>query len=486
MLFNSWQFAVFLPLVFFVYYALHHKYRWMWLLAVSYFFYMYWNPKLVVLISGTTLISYFCAIKVEETADRRGKKGWMLFGVLSSLLVLFFFKYFNFFAESVESVFRLLNLPVKDITLNLILPVGISFYTFQTLSYVIDVYRGDLKAERHLGIYALYVSFFPQLVAGPIERPGNLLPQLREETKFSYEDVTRGMKIMSWGYFKKLVIASSMAVYVDKVYDNVYEHPGFAMVLATIFFAFQIYCDFSGYSDIAIGAAKMFGKDLMINFKSPYFSKGIKEFWGRWHISLSSWFRDYVYIPLGGNRVSEVRHKVNLLITFLASGLWHGANWTFVVWGGLHGVYQVVETLWQKHFSSGKEKKEHWFAACVKTVVTFLLVCFAWIFFRANTIQDALFVVGNMFRNIRYFLPYLREGYDFLGLTKGKLAGLMLPVLVLFVYDYFDRKFDVIDKISSLAVWKRWLIYVVFLSSMICLVAASYGNASQEFIYFQF
>ncbi len=486
MQFNSWQFAVFLPFVFFVYYALNYKYRWILLLAASYFFYMYWNPKLVVLIAGTTLISYFCAIKVEDTEDRRMKKRWMLLGLLVSLAILFFFKYFNFFAESVEGLLRFLSLPARDFALDLILPVGISFYTFQTLSYVIDVYRGDLKAERHLGIYALYVSFFPQLVAGPIERPGNLIPQLKEDTRFSYEDVTRGMKIMAWGYFKKLVIASSLAVYVDKIYDNPYEYPGFAMVLATVFFAVQIYCDFSGYSDIAIGAAKMFGKDLMVNFKSPYFSKSIKEFWGRWHISLSTWFRDYVYIPLGGNRVSEVRHMVNLMVTFLASGLWHGANWTFVVWGGLHGVYQVAENFWHRHVSGGKGRKEKLPAAVIRTVVTFLLVCFAWIFFRANTIGEALFVVQNMFRNCRYFLPYLREGYDFLGLTKAKLAGLGMPLLLLFVYDYFDRRCDVIGKISSLPAVKRWLIYVAFVSCTICWVAASYGNASQEFIYFQF
>ena len=486
MLFNSWQFAVFLPIVFFVYYALNDTYRWIFLLGASYFFYMSWNPKLVVLIAGTTLISYFCAIRVEETPDRRGKKGWMLLGLLTSLAILFFFKYYNFFAESAASILRLFSLPARDLTLNLILPVGISFYTFQTLSYVIDVYRGELRAERHLGYYALYVIFFPQLVAGPIERPGNLIPQLREKTVFSYENVTKGMKIMAWGYFKKMVLASYLSVYVDKIYDHPQDYPGFALVLATIFFSIQIYCDFSGYSDIAIGSAKLFGKDLMLNFKSPYFSGGIKEFWSRWHISLSSWFRDYVYIPLGGNRVSFWRHKLNLMITFMASGLWHGANWTFVIWGGLHGFFQVAESIWNRWFPKNKEKKEFWLVGGIKRTATFLLVSFAWIFFRANTIGDALFVVRNMFRNIRYFIPYLREGYDFLGLTKAKLVGLLIPLALLFVYDYYDRKTDVIDRISSLPAGWRWLIYVVFVSGMICWVAASFGTASQEFIYFQF
>ena len=494
MQFNSWQFAVFLPIVFFAYYGLKHKYRWILLLIASYYFYMSWNPRLIVLIGGTTLISYICAMKVEDSQEKSRKKAWMMAALISCLGVLFFFKYFNFFSESVTALLRMLSLPVQDVTLQLILPVGISFYTFQTLSYVIDVYRGDLKAERHLGYYALYVSCFPQLVAGPIERPGNLIPQLKRETEFNYENVTRGLKIMAWGFYKKLVIATTMSVYVDMVYNDPQNHVGFAMVVATVMFAFQVYCDFSGYSDIAIGSAKMFGQDLMINFKSPYFSKSMKEFWSRWHISLSTWFRDYLYIPLGGNRVSRFRHELNLFITFVVSGLWHGANWTFVAWGGVHGGLQVLENEWKrwkkKHFTeSGQEDKKGWkgiLLGAVQTVFTFAAVCFAWIFFRANSIGDALFIIRNMFRNCRFFLPYLWEGYRFLELTKAKVAGILIPLLILAVYDYFDKRTDVIGNISRLKTGWRWTIYVMFVTLTICLVVSSQGNVSQEFIYFQF
>ena len=486
MQFNSWQFAIFLPIVFFIYYALNHKYRWMLLLGASYFFYMYWDPKLVVLIATTTLVSYACAIKMDEADSDKSKKGWMLVGVLTGLVILFFFKYFNFFSRTVTSVLRMMEIPARDYVLDLMLPVGISFYTFQTLSYVFEVYRGNMKAERHLGLYALYVSFFPQLVDGPIERPGNMLPQYKEETKFSYDEVTYGLKLMAWGFFKKMVIASSLAVYVDMVFDAPQEYEGLALIIASVFFTIQIYCDFSGYSDIAVGTARLFGKNIMQNFKAPYFAKSIKEFWGRWHISLSTWFRDYVYIPLGGNRVSSVKHKWNLMITFLTSGLWHGANWTFVVWGGLHGMLQVIEGLWREKYPRDKDKTDKWYVTAGRILVTFSLVSFAWIFFRANNFADAWYVITHLFDKIGYPMIYLLQGFRSIGLTKVKLAGVVMPVLLLILYDYYDQKSSVIDKISSLAAWKRWLIYVAFVSGIIIFVAASYGNVSQEFIYSQF
>lgn len=334
MLFNSFAYAIFLPIVFALYWLLPHKYRWALLLVASYYFYMSWNVKYVGLILFTTIASYVAALLMEKYENKKAKKIVLLATAVLCLGVLFFFKYFNFVSSSVAELLSLISIQFSPLTLKLLLPVGISFYTFQTLSYVIDVYRGDVKAEHHFGYYATFISFFPQLVAGPIERTENLLPQIKAQHTFDYEQATYGLKLMAWGFFKKIVIADSLSVYVSKVYNAPQSFEGFALILATVFFTFQIYCDFSGYSDIAIGTAKLMGINLMTNFKSPYFSTSIKEFWSRWHISLSTWFRDYVYIPLGGNRVSKVRHALNLLITFLVSGLWHGANWTFVLWGG--------------------------------------------------------------------------------------------------------------------------------------------------------
>lgn len=325
MLFNSIAFAVFLPIVFILYWVFPFKYRWILLLIASYYFYMSWNAKYLLLIVFITAISYAGALLIERAKKWKIKK-LLLGGVaFSSLGLLFVFKYWNFALTSLETVCHFASIPLHPITLNLVLPVGISFYTFQTLSYVVDVYRGDVEAESHFGQYAAFISFFPQLVAGPIERTKNLLPQIKKEHFFDYETATYGLKLLAWGFFKKLVIADNLAIYTDQVFKDVYSFRGFSLLVASVFFSFQIYCDFSGYSDIAIGTADLFGIKLMKNFKSPYFSVSIKEFWKRWHISLSSWFQDYVYIPLGGSRVGKLRSYLNLMITFLISGLWHGA-----------------------------------------------------------------------------------------------------------------------------------------------------------------
>lgn len=334
MIFNSIAFAIFLPIVFILYWILPHRFRWLLLLISSYYFYMSWNIKYVGLIFFTTLISYLCALMIEKTQSIKFKRFYMMTSIIISIGILFLFKYFNFFSESVCNILNTFSIKLHPITLKLLLPVGISFYTFQTLSYVIDVYKGEVKAERHFGQYATFISFFPQLVAGPIERTKNLLPQIKSEHQFCYDKAVYGLRLMAWGFFKKILIADNLAIYVDKIYGNLSQYQGFSLIIATLFFTFQIYCDFSGYSDIAIGTAKLFNIDLMANFKSPYFSASVHEFWSRWHISLSTWFRDYVYIPLGGNRCTKLRHNFNLLITFLISGLWHGANWTYVVWGG--------------------------------------------------------------------------------------------------------------------------------------------------------
>ncbi len=337
MLFNSLSFAIFFPIVFLLYWALPHRYRWVLLLVSSYYFYMSWNVKYVLLILFTTIISYGCARLLEKSKELLMRKLILGGAVFLCLSVLFLFKYLSFFMDNVFYAASALAIPLKPMTLKLMLPVGISFYTFQTLSYVIDVYRGEVQAEHHFGKYAVFISFFPQLVAGPIERSSSLLTQMNQEHRFDYQKVTYGLKLMAWGYYKKLVLADMLAVYVDKIYGNMTAYKGIPLIAASVAFAFQIYCDFSGYSDIAIGAAKMFDINLMKNFKSPYFASSIKEFWSRWHISLSTWFRDYLYIPLGGSRCSRLKHCRNLMITFLCSGLWHGADWTYVIWGGIHG-----------------------------------------------------------------------------------------------------------------------------------------------------
>lgn len=334
MLFNSIAFAIFLPVVFILYWILPVKNRWMLLLAASYYFYMGWNAKYVVLIFTATFISYFCAILMEKASSIRVKRICMLSSAIVILGILFLFKYYNFFLDNLSILARKFSITMNPYTLKLILPVGISFYTFQTLSYVIDVYKGKIRAEKHLGYYAAFVSFFPQLVAGPIERASNLLPQIKEERKFEYEKASYGVKLMAVGYFKKIVLADTLAKYVDIVFADVYSYHGFTLFLASLFFTFQIYCDFSGYSDIAVGTAKMFGINLMNNFNSPYFSVSIHDFWKRWHISLSTFFKDYVYIPLGGNRMGKIKNMANLMVTFLLSGLWHGASWNYIVWGG--------------------------------------------------------------------------------------------------------------------------------------------------------
>lgn len=341
--FNSITFACFLPIVFLLYWLIFKRKQWILLLLASYIFYMTWNVKYVFLLLLTTMISYCCGILLEETKSVKGKRLILGCAVLICMGTLFLFKYVNLFTGSFCNMLQAFGVQLHPVTLNLLLPVGISFYTFQTLSYVIDVYLGKVRAERHLGKYAAFIAFFPQLVAGPIERTENLLPQIKREHCFRYEDAVYGLRQMLWGFFKKIVIADTLAYYVDLVYDMPYSYEGGALLIASLFFSLQIYCDFSGYSDIAIGTARLFGIKLMKNFNNPYLSTSINKFWKSWHISLSSWFRDYVYIPLGGNRKGNVRKHINTLITFLLSGLWHGADMTFVLWGGYMGSRKLLK-----------------------------------------------------------------------------------------------------------------------------------------------
>ncbi|MBO4384556.1 MAG: MBOAT family protein [Clostridia bacterium] len=481
MLFNSLEFVIFLPIVFILYWTLPNKFRWTLLLIASYYFYLSWNVKYVVLILFTTAVSYSAGLLIEKAKTKKLKVIVLSCSIVLCLSVLFVFKYFNFFFDSVSKVLSLLSVRFHPVTLKLLLPVGISFYTFQTLSYIIDVFRGDVKAERHFGIYAAFVSFFPQLVAGPIERTANLLPQIKKEHQFNGEKTLFGMKLMLWGFFKKIVIADNISAYVDKVYGSVASYKGFSLVVATFLFAIQIYCDFSGYSDIARGSAGILDIDLMKNFHSPYFSTSIKEFWKRWHISLSTWFRDYIYIPLGGNRVKPIRRTFNLAVTFLLSGLWHGANWTFVIWGCVHGFAQIVEN--GLKIKTYKKNNFIWF---LRVFIVFCLVTFAWVFFRAENISDAIYVIENSVIGISSPFKYLKDGFSNIGITIPILVYLIMLLLSpLAVIDYLGARADtdgiaVIDKGGKVM---RWVFYITI---GLLIVFFSQKGVAAEFVYFQF
>ncbi len=481
MLFNSLAYLVFLPIVFTVYWLMKADLRWVLILIASYFFYMCSGPMYGLLILFVTATSYLFAILIEKTEDEKVRKPVLLLSVITCMGVLFVYKYFDFFGNTLSYWVKNFGGEMDFVTLNLVLPVGISFYTFQSMSYVIDVYRGDTKAEHHFGKYAAFVSFFPQLVAGPIERSSNLLPQIKVPRTFDYEQAMRGVKQMLIGYYKKLVIADILSEYVELVYQHMYYFKGFSIILATLFFTLQIYCDFSGYSDIAIGTAKLFGIDLMTNFKSPYFSKSIKEFWSRWHISLSTWFKDYVYIPLGGNRVGAVRHSFNLLVTFLVSGLWHGADWTFVIWGGVHGIAQVLENTIFKPIVRSKNKV----LGVVRNAVVFIFCAFAWIFFVSSDWDTAVYMIQNLFVRDSSIADFFFEGGKTIGLTLFKSIMIGVTVAILAFYDYMAYKHDddFIGWISGKKKIWQWLFYCLI---ALFIVFVSKKGVAAEFIYFQF
>ncbi len=477
MLFNSVAFAIFLPIVFILYWILPAKSRWILLLAASYYFYMGWNAKYIVLIFAVTVISYICAIIIEKIHDTRIKKMCILLSAFIILGILFLYKYFNFFFNNLTIIADKFSIKLNPYVLKLVLPVGISFYTFQTLSYIIDVYRGEIKAEKHFGYYAAFVSFFPQLVAGPIERASNLLPQIKKEHDFKYEKASYGAKLMAIGYFKKIVLADTLAQYVDTVFSDVYSYHGFTLFLTSLFFTVQIYCDFSGYSDIAVGTAKMFGIDLMDNFNSPYFSVSMHDFWRRWHISLSSFFRDYVYIPMGGSRCGKIRNMINLLATFLLSGLWHGASWNYIVWGGLHGGLQIFENI--THLKSKPHGKWIW---CGRVLATFMAINVTWVFFRTS-INEAFYVIKNMFQGILDPGFYFISGLEGMKIDRYSLITIFIFILLLLIYDYISLEKDIILTVSRYPLAWRWLFYVIFLL-VICIFSRK--GVATEFVYFQF
>ena len=475
MLFNSLSFGIFFSIVFLLYWKMPHKFRRPLLLIASYYFYMCWNPKYIILILFTTAVSYFSALILEKQERDSIRKSVLMIALTLCLGILFVFKYFNFASESIAKGLQMISLSVNPITLEILLPVGISFYTFQNLSYVIDVYKGRVQPEHNFGIYATFISFFPQLVAGPIERSENLLPQIKSEKTFDYESASYGLKLMAWGFFKKLAIADVVARYVDTAYSSLPTRTGFDFVVATFFFTIQIYCDFSGYSDIAIGTAKLLGVNLMTNFKSPYFSKSIKEFWDRWHISLSTWFKDYIYIPLGGNRCSQLKTNRNLFVTFLTSGLWHGANWTYVFWGGIHGLALIIEKSMGK-IQIGNSR----LGRLIKWLFVFAFCNISWIFFRAESIQDAFYIIKTVFTDAMHPSVF---AHTTLGISKRDVMFIIVSISILSLYDFVALKKDVIMWISSKPAIIRWAVYLILIW-LILLLMPPFGTS--DFVYFQF
>jgi len=486
MLFNSFSFLVFFPVVTTLYFILPQRLRWQFLLLASCFFYMAFIPAYILVLFFIIAIDYAAGILIENTYGR-ARKAYLALSITANLGVLVTFKYLNFFSQTLNQLGHWAHLQGELPVLSWILPLGLSFHTFQAMSYTIEVYRGNQRAERRFGIYALYVMFYPQLVAGPIERPQNLIHQFDEKHSFDYHRVTNGLKLMSWGMLKKVVIADRLAPFVSQVYDSPYAYQGFPLILATFFFAFQIYCDFSGYSDIAIGAAQVMGFKLMRNFDSPYFAQSTADFWRRWHVSLSSWFRDYVYIPLGGSRTSQPRIFFNLMIAFLLSGLWHGANWTFIVWGILNGIYVGVGR-WSKPLRdrfnpwAGRESLPK-LCTFAKIALTFSLICFSWIFFRAENLTDALYISTHLGAGIQDSLQDI-SGSVLLGQGPKDMFIVLFWLLALLVTDFLRMRFRLRELLSAQPFWLRWGIYYAIVVGILLL--GRFGHDARQFIYFQF
>lgn len=502
MTFNSVEFLIFFPIVVLIYFIIPQRVKYIWLLVSSYYFYMSWNPKYAVLIALSTVVTWLSGtligvIDKRYTAKHReGKryKKWCVAGcAVMNLGILAFFKYYHFILNNITAVLGRVGIEVQIPVFDVLLPVGISFYTFQALSYTIDVYRGEMEPEKNLLKYALFVSFFPQLVAGPIERSKNLIRQIHEPHYFDGERVTRGLLLMMWGFFKKLVIADRAAILVTEVYNNYINYTGVQIAVATVVFAVQIYCDFSGYSDIAIGAAQVMGFKLMDNFDSPYFARSVSEFWRRWHISLTTWFRDYVYIPLGGNRQGKWKKYRNIMVTFGLSGLWHGASWNYIVWGFLNGCYQVIGDLTQNM----RHRMQHFFkidTGCwsyrfFQGILTFLLVDFSWVFFRATSLKTALQMIAHGIRN---FAPISMLdtskifGINTLALDEKDFFVLIMAVILLAIVDAVKRKTNIRTWILSQNMFFRYLLYYGIIFSV--LIFGIYGPEfdASTFIYFQF
>jgi len=483
MLFNSVTFLIFFAITIILYYILPLKIKWMLLLFASCVFYMWWRPKFIILILVSSFSNYFLSGCINVSDTSKSKKIFLVISLVINFGLLFVFKYAVFINHSFMELYAYLGMeyPIDDF--DIVLPMGISFFTFQAAGYTIDVYKKRIKPELNFFKFMLYLMFFPQLVAGPIERAENLFKQLFAHHKFNTVNISSGIKFMIMGYFKKVVIADRIAVLVDSVYNSPDDFGGIAYILATLFFTFQIYCDFSGYSDIAIGCAKTFGIDLMQNFNRPYLSKNIKDFWRNWHISLSSWFRDYVYIPLGGSKCSLIKKYRNIMITFFLSGLWHGANWTFVIWGGLHGFYQVIGDIKNKVFKT--DKPQFFLFTFFRVIITFAIVAFAWIFFRANTVSDAFHIAGNLFSDIKNITDpqYVYNVLNSVGLSVYEIAMSFCLILFLMFIELFEKSNVIHYVLNSRPFIFRFVFYYIVVVAILAL--GVFGNDT-AFIYFQF
>lgn len=496
MLFNSFDYLIFFPLVVLLYFVIPVKYtkmRNLWLLIASYYFYMNWNAAYALLLFGSTFITYLAGlgINVAKLKGRESLAKMVLAGsFIVNLSILFFYKYANFFAQNLNRILRMTESDRSIQVFDILLPVGISFYIFQALGYTMDVYRGKTVATKNLLRYMLFVSFFPQLVAGPIERSYNLLGQFDEEHRFDVDRVREGLLIMLWGLFMKIVIADNVAGYVNVVYENYAGYTGIEVVLATVLFAFQIYCDFGGYSYLAIGSAKILGFTLMENFHAPYQAISVKDFWSRWHKSLTTWFTDYLYIPLGGNRKGKIRKYINTFIVFFVSGMWHGAAWSYVVWGMLNGVYMIVEDATKslrekmKTVCKVNESRFSYHLGC--GLLTFALVDFSWLFFRAEGVGHALDLIKHTMISFQ-FEQVFGLAVNRMGFSVQQLVALLIAFALLFTVDILINKGkDVSKLVMEQGIWFRWFVYIGLLFMIMTYGAYGLDFTQTEFIYFQF
>ncbi len=494
--FNSLQFLIFLPIVVGLFWLLPHKFRWVLLLAASYYFYMSWDPYLVFLILATTATCYFAAIVIERSENKAARKAWLILALAVCFGILFFFKYFNFLADSVITLLRAFSMDVGDLALALILPVGISFYTFQTLSYVIDVYRGEFKAERHFGYFALYVSFFPQLVAGPIERPGNLLPQLKEARKWEASNFEVGGRWLLSGFFRKCVVADFCGIFVDRVYANIEGANGLALFAAAAIFLVQIYNDFAGYSEIAMGSARLMGVKLTQNFEKPLTSASVTEFFRRWHITLNEWFTQYVYIPLGGNRKGKLRKVVNTLVVFSLCGLWHGANWTFVLWGLTAGIAVGVESVLRKPV---KRLAERWsvdlerpIPRLLRQLGVSLLLVLSCAIFRSQSLSEVGTIYVKFITEWGWDKEYVASAMNALGMEPFELIQLLVVIVGMALVYRFPRMGETKNELPMSLMKKEntsvtLAVYVCgTLAVMLFWLGLLAGSDASAFTYFQF
>ena len=480
MLFNSVEFLFFFPIVTILFFISSHKYRWFILLLASCIFYAAFIPIYILVLFSTILVDYVAGIYIEKNTGYL-KRTYLIISLVCNLGILIYFKYYNFFIGSINDVFHYFDQSYQIQLISIILPIGLSFHTFQAMSYTIEVYRGNQKAEKHLGYYALYVMFYPQLVAGPIERPQNILHQFHEVKYFDYDKVVSGLKLMLWGIFKKVVIADRISVLTDLTYGSPHSYSSSVLLVSTILFSFQIYCDFSGYSDVAIGCARVMGFDLMKNFNNPYSSSNISQFWSKWHISLSTWFRDYLYIPLGGNRKSSFITYRNILIVFLLSGLWHGANWTFLIWGGIHGLILIFYNSIIQNSEVNRRLLKYSTYRIICQIFTFTLVTIAWVFFRAVNLSDAIYILNSVPSGFSSLLFNILNSRS-LNSMPVSYSVVIISIVFIALMQLFESYKTIILRFLSDKFYYRWIFYYIIVFTILFFGVFE----DRQFIYFQF